>query len=310
MMATRDGESDPVETYSDAQLSEHIAALFTKQRLDKDSIPRLTNLSAAYLSKRYFSYEELQDAVLAIELARSLNVRTPRIRRTVPVPQEKYYECVFDRVQGVTLMDAWADLGWVTTIRLAFQLRGMIRRMRGRTNPTAGSLGTGIARTFWLEDDAYGVPRQPSAHTIMSLVNVWYNMKMFPREKAKTKEQHESSSRGPLDLSQPLVFTHHDLAPRNMMIDSAGDLCLVDWDYAGWYPPCFEHAGMHNFWPPLSWGWMGELRWKVFAWIATGFYTKEKRVLTNGRRKATGFPLARRFNIEAGVTPSIHPVED
>ncbi|KAI0861793.1 hypothetical protein F4860DRAFT_475081 [Xylaria cubensis] len=306
-MATCEDELDPVDNYSDAQLSEYMGRIFEKKILEQGRNSRLTDLSAAYKSKRYFSYEELHDAMLAIELARSINVRTPRVRRTVQV--EDFYECIFDRVQGVNLMDAWIDLGWISTIRLGFQLRWMIQNMRSQRSPTAGSLGTGIVRTFWMED-MYGIPLRASSYTIMSLVNFWYNAGSFTKESKKTKEQHQTTCEGPLKLSQPLVFTHHDLAPRNLMIDSAGDLNIVDWDFAGWYPPFFEHAGMYNFWPQKNWGWIGVLRWKLFTWIATGFYSKEKDVLSNGQRKSIRFPAARRFNIQAGVTPATEPVEE
>ncbi|KAI1121824.1 hypothetical protein F5Y10DRAFT_282185 [Nemania abortiva] len=261
-MATCNSKFDLVDTYSDAQLSEHIARIHQKQRLDQGRTTRLTDLSPP----------------------RTLNVRTPRVRRTVSL--EDFYECVFDRVPGLR------------TIRLGFQLRSMIQRMRSQTSPTA------------LDEDAYGVPLGPSSHTIMSLVNLWHRAGSFTSEARKTKEQHESTCEGPLNLFQPLVFTHHDLAPRNLMIDSAGDLLIVDWDFAGWYPPFFEFAGMYNFWQPKSWGWIGMLRWKLFTWIAIGFYSKEKDIITNGRRKATRFPAARRFNIKAGVTPSTKPVDD
>ncbi|KAI1753961.1 hypothetical protein F4782DRAFT_545315 [Xylaria castorea] len=308
MMATSEGEFAPVDSYPDAQLSEYIGGLHKKQVLDRDRSTRLTEVSAAYVSKRYFSYEELQDAILAIELARSIDVRTPRVRRIVQL--QDFYECIFDRVRGVNLMDAWISLGWISTIRLGFQLRRMIQSMRSQRSPTAGSLGTGIARTFWIDEDAYGIPLRASSYTIMSLVNFWYNAGSFTKESKKTKEQHQSTCEGPLKLSQQLVFTHHDLAPRNLMIDSAGDLYIVDWDFAGWYPPFFEHAGMYNFWPQESWGWIGMLRWKLFTWIATGLYSKEKYVLSNGQRKSIRFPAARRFNIQAGVTPATEPVEE
>lgn len=186
----------------------------------------------------------------------------------------------------------------------------VVQQMRSRTNPTAGSLGTGIARTFWLKGDAYGVPPRALSHTIMSLVNFWRNVGSFTIEAEKTKEQHESACAEPLSLSQTLVFTHHNLAPRSLTMDLEGDLSIVDWDFAGWYPPFFEHAGMYNFRPPKRWGWMGVLRWKIFTWIATGFYWREKDVLTYGRRNAIRFPRARKFNIKAGVTPSTRPVGD
>lgn len=87
---------------------------------------------------------------------------------------------------------------------------------------------------------------------------------------------------------------------------------LADWDEAGYYPRYFEHVGMRNFHVPVSWGWFTSLRWEVFTWIATGWrwYGKENAMLHEVRRKAGRFPAARRFNIEAGVTPSVRAIED
>jgi aminoglycoside phosphotransferase (APT) family kinase protein len=110
-----------------------------------------------------------------------------------------------------------------------------------------------------------------------------------------------------------LVFTHHDLAPRNIILEKGtGLLCLVDWDEAGYYPRYFEYVGMRNFSIPVSWGWFAKLRWTLFAWIATGWrwYGKENDMLQEVRRKAGRFPAARRFNIKAGVTPSVKAVDD
>ena len=33
----------------------------------------------------------------------------------------------------------------------------------------------------------------------------------------------------------PLVFTHHNLTPRNVILSDKGRLWLLDWDYLGFY---------------------------------------------------------------------------
>ncbi|KAL4936580.1 hypothetical protein BDV06DRAFT_216562 [Aspergillus oleicola] len=46
-----------------------------------------------------------------------------------------------------------------------------------------------------------------------------------------------------LPRSSQTVFTHADIAPRNIMIDDAGKVTgVVDWEAAGWYPDCWEYA--------------------------------------------------------------------
>ncbi|KAL4790580.1 kinase-like protein [Aspergillus venezuelensis] len=39
-----------------------------------------------------------------------------------------------------------------------------------------------------------------------------------------------------------IVFTHGDLAPRNILVDDSGNVTAVlDWEYAGWYPEHWEY---------------------------------------------------------------------
>jgi hypothetical protein len=45
-----------------------------------------------------------------------------------------------DFIEGVTLEEAWSKLSWFTTIRLAFQLHGLIRQLRSVTSHCAGLL--------------------------------------------------------------------------------------------------------------------------------------------------------------------------
>ena len=180
--------------------------------------------------------------------------------------------------------------------------------MRKATSPTAGSLGTGICRSFWIED-RWRLPISTSASVIAHVVNFWFNHVSFRQEAKKTPEDHAASVAQPVK-TQSLVFTHHDLAPRNLMVDTKGLLWLVDWDFAGWYPPYFEAAAMHTFTPPDTWGRFAQYRWNLFAWIAAGWYETERRILFSAQRKSIRFPAARRFNIKAGVTPSPRSVDD
>ncbi|KAL4948503.1 kinase-like protein [Aspergillus filifer] len=46
-----------------------------------------------------------------------------------------------------------------------------------------------------------------------------------------------------LPRSSQTVFTHADIAPRNIMIDDASKVTgIVDWEAAGWYPGYWEYA--------------------------------------------------------------------
>ncbi|KAK3989616.1 hypothetical protein QBC44DRAFT_350487 [Cladorrhinum sp. PSN332] len=281
---------DPVDALDDKELAEHIGQARIGSRQGTAPCPGALPITNSYFTKLY-DKDELEDVVCAITRARNLGIRTPSIKRTVPLPNSTRIECITHRIRGPTLEECWASLGWFSTIRLAFQLRSMVRRMRTVTSLTAGSPGTGICRSLWLEEH-YGVPPKASAAVISSIVNFWLNLVNFRREASKTVEQHkETCSAGPTKPEANLVFTHTDLAPRNIILEEkTNNLWLIDWDLSGYYPRYFE--------------------WKLFCWIAAGWHEKERVMLNEVHRKAGRFPAARRFSIKTGATPSQKPVDD
>lgn len=239
--------------------------------------------------------EEAEDAVRALELAFDLGIRVPRVRRIVR--HQNVVHCIMDRIQGAPIDTEWLGLGWIASIRLAFQLRGMIRRMRSVQSPTAGSLATGQCRSFYLED-SFGLPPNAILDQVDAFINFWSNFTSIGHEIKKTPAQHAVCPKPVIFSTPPMVFVHHDLAPRNIMLDPNGQLWLVDWDLAGFYPKFFEYAGMHNF---LAAGWSKSAmwRWKLFTWIAAGRSDREARCLDITRSKFTRFRYARRFNMKA-----------
>ena len=71
------------------------------------------------------------------------------------------------------------------------------------------------------------------------------------------------------DSSLPLVLTHLDIHPNNIIIGDDGRVWLIDWEFAGFYPQWFEYASMREGWDILG-------KWKV--WILgfmAGFYEKQ-----------------------------------
>ena len=71
------------------------------------------------------------------------------------------------------------------------------------------------------------------------------------------------------DASLPLVLTHLDLHPGNIIVGDDGRVWLIDWEHAGFYPQWFEYASMVDEWDFLG-------RWErwVLGFIA-GFYERQ-----------------------------------
>ncbi|TGJ86550.1 hypothetical protein E0Z10_g2230 [Xylaria hypoxylon] len=81
-----------------------------------------------------------------------------------------------------------------------------------------------------------------------------------------------------LPHSNKAVFTHGDIAPRNIMVnDSASITGVIDWENSGWYPDYWEFANIQK--PSADFDWMKWMdRTKPKAWDITGI-TKARRVL-------------------------------
>ncbi|KAL5352356.1 hypothetical protein ACLOAV_002303 [Pseudogymnoascus australis] len=259
--------ADPVENLQDDDLVKHIIQL-----REKGGNARVTEISDSYVAK-YYGEEHIDDVVQAIAKAESLNVR-------VPISNASPNEMDISNASKNAFMGVPS---WMPGLML----------------------GTGLCRSMWL-DDRFGVPARALPLTISSIVNFWHNLVSFRREARKSPEEHRQSCEGPTQPEEGgLVFTHHDPAPRNLILESSTrNLWIVDWDDAGWYPRYFEFAGMCNFIISKEWGRFDRLRWDLFTWITTGWYRRESRCLVEVYRKLTRFPVARRFNIMAGATLS------
>jgi len=68
----------------------------------------------------------------------------------------------------------------------------------------------------------------------------FFNERLTLSLKSEHKPVSSLDSLTTFDDSQPLVLTHQDLNPRNFIVGDDGHLWLVDWAWAGFYPPWFE----------------------------------------------------------------------
>jgi len=231
------------------------------------------------------------DEVAGIRFAHQLGVRVPEIKRVVRDPDQVEVYLVMDRVHGTTLEESWSQIGWLATIRMAFQMRRFVQSMRQRTSLAAGGLATGLCQSVWL-DDAFGLPPYASPNAVTSFIVFWLQYswdlrRTYPNHETYRRHQHLIPA-----VPKFFVFTHQDLAPRNIMIDPQNNLWLVDWECSGWYPTYFEYVAMQNF-ELQTWSKMERFRWWIFCWISVGIYSRENAALQLVRRRSFGDVFAR-----------------
>lgn len=190
----------------------------------------------------------------------------------------------------------------------SLQLRYMITHLRSVTSPTAGSLVSGECRSFWL-DDRFGIPANSKSEDVACFLRFCDNFTgMRNAIQAANQGRVVDSKEKPRSESDTFVFTHHDLAPRNILLAPSGDLWLLDWEFAGFYPIYFEYASMQNFHVPKEWNLWARLRSYLFSWIAVGRYEQHARMLEHIRSKFTRFPVGRRFELLKLGGPHRYPV--
>lgn len=81
-----------------------------------------------------------------------------------------------------------------------------------------------------------------------------------------------------LPRSETSVFTHGDIAPRNIMVTDSGQISgILDWELSGWYPDYWEYANIQKPSRDTDWmKWMDQTR--PHDWDITGI-RKARRVL-------------------------------
>ncbi|KAH7320840.1 kinase-like domain-containing protein [Stachybotrys elegans] len=280
-------EEEKLFTYSDAELLR-----FIKSSPHQAPLRHIFLLSPLYIAKLYYN-DAAQDAARATKLASELGVHVPCVRRIVRDGNLTY--SVMDRIYGGPLHHLWSDLDWTRSMRLALQLRGMIRKMQSVQSKTAGSLETGQCRSFYLQD-FYGLPQLAGRKEINAFLTFWMEFQSMEREEEKDIKEHVRRPKIGYSASR-MNFVHHNLSPRNIMLDADGKLWLMNWDYAGFYPKSFEHAAMHSF-MRTDWNRGTRMRWKVFSWIATGVHGRDAQLLEKCRAKFLRDQFGREANIK------------
>ncbi|TBU26205.1 kinase-like protein [Dichomitus squalens] len=264
-----------LDSYSDDELLDYIrrsprlGASYSEQ-----SIVLLSSTLIAKRSGHDFDEEPL-DEVGALQHARAAGVRVPAFRRLVPEGDDGVHYIIMERIIGPTLQQLWRDLGLWGTVRVAWQLRNNLRLLHSVTSQTTGGVHTGQTRCEWLYA-LHGPARHASPTVFTSYLN-WWLVNCRPTE---LSSYHNLV----LQPAKEHVLVHQDLAPRNMILDARGDLWLVDWGHAGFYPAYMEYFGMEARSLETPWlsertwaAWWGRFRWSIVRWIAAGSFYRYRK---------------------------------
>ena len=252
-----------------------------KTRLDPDAgVFKLTPNTVAKSSQDLD--EDAADASEANTLDLLFSETTipvPRVRRVVK--RRWSFWIVMDYIPGPTLAHVWPTLSMWRKIHVAFTLRRYVRQLRhlkaSATTPP-GPLSTQKARRC--ESPIFGPvcsDRGPFA-TYSELSN-FFNERLHMAMDYKKLPRDDPLRDDLFDNSEPLVLTHQDLNPRNVIVGEDGRLWIIDWAWAGYYPEWFEYVAMwrQNEYERIS-GTNDEF-WKALIPFICGPYFRQERWL-------------------------------
>ncbi|CAG8058019.1 unnamed protein product [Penicillium nalgiovense] len=171
-------------------------------------------------------------------IASRTTIRAPRVYRSFQVKDDTQYfgttgYIVMDFIPGQPLDECWNGLSRDNQGKIAAQVAEMIQEMQSIELLQPGPTGGGPCRGPFFTDYSAG------PFTDAAEMEAWFNHKLDI-----CKSVHQAPKDIPLFHLTKFVLTHHDISPRNLILDQDEQVWLIDWAYSGAYPPAFESAAL------------------------------------------------------------------
>lgn len=172
-------------------------------------------------------------------------IPVPRVYAVVPYRRNKYI--FMERISGnvVPTAKAWKSLSEVRRERILHQLRDFISQIRAIGPPPQSPpficsvLGGPVCDYRLCVEGPYGPYRDEEQ------MNLQLRLGRTPEEILQFQglpSHFAEEIREAHALRHPIVFTHGDLALRNIMVDGDRVTGLLDWECAGWFPAHWEYV--------------------------------------------------------------------
>ncbi|KAJ3985330.1 kinase-like protein [Lentinula detonsa] len=202
--------------------------------------PQVFRLRPYALAAKYV-WTDCRNEVYTMQLVHQhTTIPVPQVRRVLPDRAQKIgFWLIMDYIDGDCLLAVWPKLGWWRRLQIVCALRSYIQQLQrvplpsqsipgpfdgtgsplpclgGHFRESSGPFPTYSAMAAWQQNHRYQVLNNHGTY-------------FWPYSK--------------FDTSAPLVLCHFDLHMRNIMLDRNNQVWLIDWAFAGAYPPWFEYV--------------------------------------------------------------------
>ncbi|KAF7293704.1 Kinase-like protein [Mycena indigotica] len=165
-------------------------------------------------------------------------------------------------IEGKELERVWGTMTSEEQRDVVRQLHGYLKQLHALTPPHPGAVeaidGT-ACKDFHIRTNAEGCGPFASVTDFQEFLG--YDWLMTRSEVRARFPQHEESLRICEQRAGPYrtVFTHCDLAPRNILVKGSTIVAIVDWEMATWMPEYWEYTtcafanrNMPTFWDLMN----------------------------------------------------------
>lgn len=233
-----------IDNLTDAELLELI--LIAPKVCPDAYVYRPTPGTIAKPSQDMESYPPDSPEASALNLVFSeTTIPVPRVRRVV------LHECRFivimDHIDGPTLAQVWPTLSKWRKCLVALTLRRYVRQLRRLRAPPGAPPGPlcELGGPRICESPVFGgVQSHRGPFASYAELSAFFNERHRMTLDARSVPPDDPARDDLFDNSGPLVLTHQDLNLRNIVVGEGGRLWLIDWAWAGYYPPWFEYVTM------------------------------------------------------------------
>ncbi|RDA89165.1 hypothetical protein CP532_2220 [Ophiocordyceps camponoti-leonardi (nom. inval.)] len=146
--------------------------------------------------------------------------------------------------RGFLLADCWSELTPEAKRGIIASLRGVVKQMR-LTPPPADLQGFPIVGSKIVE--GYSLLLQKGAGTTYWAIRrrpraVHFTAFMLSNLRPGVPEAVADSSASLLSRASPLVLSHGELSPSNIVVLNGSVVALLGWDCGGWYPDWWDYV--------------------------------------------------------------------
>ncbi|TFY82315.1 hypothetical protein EWM64_g1701 [Hericium alpestre] len=176
---------------------------------------------------KYGSSVRAAEAEVMIYVRQQTKIPVPAVHLVFSKGRDTYI--VMQYIRGRNLQGYWKVMSASKREKVATQLSEHLQSLRSLSSPNQvpGPIGGGRCVGPWFT--FYGAGPFKTKDELIT----WLNRKLgFAK----------ASSVRSFTTDHPLVLTHQDISPRNLILDHSGTLWIIDWELAGWYPAFFEYA--------------------------------------------------------------------